>query len=95
MKASEVRDMNDDALFAKGAELREKLFRLRFKAALGNTDTVNDIRKSRKDLARIKTEVRTREIRNESAEGARTVGKAPRAKRRRQAEARHNAAARS
>ena len=95
MKAIEVRDMNDDALFAKGAELREKLFRLRFKAALGNTDTVNDIRKSRKDLARIKTEVRTREIRSESAEGAKTVGKAPRAKRRRQAAARQNAQARS
>ncbi len=95
MKASEVRDMNDDALFAKGAELREKLFRLRFKAALGNTDTVNDIRKSRKDLARIKTEVRTREIRNESAEGAKTAGKTSRARRRRQTAARHNAQARS
>ena len=95
MKANEVKEMNDDALFAKGAELREKLFRLRFKAALGNTDTVNDIRKSRKDLARIKTEVRSREIRIESAEGARIAGKAPRAKRSRQTAARHNAQARS
>ena len=95
MKASEVRDMNDDALFSKGAELREKLFRLRFKQALGNTDTVNDIRKSRKDLARIKTEVRTRELRLEAAEGKKAAGKGSRAKRRRQTEARHNAQARS
>ncbi|MGB5035417.1 MAG: 50S ribosomal protein L29, partial [Blastocatellia bacterium] len=72
MKANEVLEMTDDALFAKGAELREKLFRLRFKSALGNTDTVNDIRKSRKDLARIKTEVRSREIRSEAADGAKT-----------------------
>ncbi len=95
MKANEVREMTDDALYAKGAELREKLFRLRFKSALGNTDTVNDIRKSRKDLARIKTEVRSREVRSEAVDGARTAGKAPRAKRRRQAAARQNAQARS
>lgn len=95
MKANEVREMNDDALFEKGAELREKLFRLRFKAALGNTDTVNDIRKSRKDLARIKTEVRTREIRVEKSEGAKSEGNLSRAKRRRRTEARHNAQARS
>ncbi|MCC6743913.1 MAG: 50S ribosomal protein L29 [Acidobacteria bacterium] len=95
MKPNEVRGLNDDALFARGAELREKLFRLRFKAALGNTDTVNDIRQSRKDLARIKTEVRTRELRNEAAEGGKVTGKMSRAKRRRRAEARHNAQARS
>lgn len=95
MKANEVREMNDDALFERGAELREKLFRLRFKAALGNTDTVNDIRKSRKDLARIKTEVRTRELRSAAAEGAPAPSNLSRAKRRRRTEARHNAQARS
>ena len=87
--------MTDDALFEKGAELREKLFRLRFKQALGNTDTVTEIRKSRKDLARIKTEVRSREIRTEAAAGPRPSSSTPRAKRRRQTVARHNAQARS
>lgn len=62
MKASEIREMADDALFAKGAEIRETLFRLRFKQALGNTDTVRQLQTSRKDLARIKTEVRSREV---------------------------------
>ncbi len=62
MKASEIREMADDALFAKGAEIRETLFRLRFKQALGNTDTVRQLQTARKDLARIKTELRSREV---------------------------------
>jgi large subunit ribosomal protein L29 len=62
MKANEIREMGDDALFAKGAEIREALFRLRFKQALGNTDTVRQLQTARKDLARIKTEVRAREV---------------------------------
>jgi large subunit ribosomal protein L29 len=54
MKPNEIRDMNDDALVAKGLELREQLFRLRFKHALGNTDVVKSIKDARKDFARVK-----------------------------------------
>jgi len=62
MKISEIRELSDDALFTKGAELREALFRLRFKQALGNTDVVRQLQTSRKDLAKIKTELRSREV---------------------------------
>ena len=69
MKAQLVRDMSDDALFEKAAQLRESIFRLRFKLSLGNQDTVKQMRVDRKDLARVKTELRTRELTHASEAG--------------------------
>ncbi len=71
MKAKEIRELSDDALFQRGTEIREQLFRLRFKQQLGNTEVVHQIQVSRKDLARIKTEVRTRELAAAETEGNR------------------------
>jgi large subunit ribosomal protein L29 len=62
MKAEDLRDLSDDDLGAKVNELKESLFRMRFKLALGNTDVVNQLRESRKDLARVKTLLRQRVI---------------------------------
>ena len=71
MKAQEIRDLSDDGLFQKAAQLRESLFRLRFQLALGHQEYVKQIRQDRKDLARIKTELRTRELKDGGAVGAR------------------------
>lgn len=60
MKAEDFRELSDDDLGAKVNELKESLFRMRFKLALGNTDVVNQLRESRKDLARVKTLLRQR-----------------------------------
>jgi len=49
------RDMGDDELRAEAARLRESLFRLNFKLALGEVDAVKRIRQERKALARIQT----------------------------------------
>ena len=62
MKAEELRDLADDDLLAKVNELKESLFRMRFKLSLGNTDVVKQLRVSRKDLARVKTLLRQREL---------------------------------
>jgi large subunit ribosomal protein L29 len=62
MKAEDLRDLSDDDLGARVTELKESLFRMRFKLALGNTDVVNQLRESRKDLARVKTLLRQRVI---------------------------------
>ncbi|PYP86930.1 MAG: 50S ribosomal protein L29 [Blastocatellia bacterium AA13] len=62
MKAEELLDMSDDQLRAKIEELKESLFRMRFKLSLGNTDVVKEVRIQRKDLARVKTALRQREI---------------------------------
>ena len=49
------RDMGDDELRAEVARLRESLFRLNFKLALGEVDAIKRIRQERKALARIQT----------------------------------------
>jgi large subunit ribosomal protein L29 len=49
------RDLGDDELRAEAARLRESLFRLNFKLALGEVDAIKRIRQERKALARIQT----------------------------------------
>jgi len=54
------RDMPEDELRAEAARLRESLFRLKFKLALGEVDAVKRIRQEKKSLARIETLARQR-----------------------------------
>jgi large subunit ribosomal protein L29 len=61
MKAEEIRELNDDQLGEKINELKESLFRLRFKLSLGNTDVVKELRQQRRDLARVKTVISQRQ----------------------------------
>ncbi len=60
MKSEGLRDLSDDDLRARVNELKESLFRMRFKLSLGNTDVVKQLRVSRKDLARVNTLLRER-----------------------------------
>ena len=62
MKAEELLDMSEDQLRAKVDELKESLFRMRFRLSLGNTDVVKEVRIQRKDLARVKTVLRQKQI---------------------------------
>jgi large subunit ribosomal protein L29 len=62
MKADEIRDLNDDDLRARVAQLKEDIFRMRFKLSLGNTDVVKSLRETRKDLARVLTLIRERDL---------------------------------
>ena len=55
-------DMPEDELRAETARLKESLFRLNFKLALGEVDAVKRIRQEKKSLARIQTVVRQREM---------------------------------
>ena len=52
--------MPEDELHAEAARLRESLFRLNFKLALGEVDAVKRIRQEKKSLARIETLSRER-----------------------------------
>jgi large subunit ribosomal protein L29 len=49
------RDLSKDELKAEAVRLKESLFRLNFKLALGEVDAVKRIRQEKKSLARIKT----------------------------------------
>ena len=49
------REMGEEELRAEAARLRESLFRLNFKLALGEVDAVKRIRQEKKSLARLET----------------------------------------
>ena len=54
-------DLSDEELKAEAARLKESLFRLKFKLALGEVDAVKRIRQEKKSLARIQTISRQRQ----------------------------------
>jgi len=53
--------MDTDELREQGDSLKESLFRLKFKKSLGVGDSVNDIRREKKTLARVNTLIMQRE----------------------------------
>jgi large subunit ribosomal protein L29 len=59
-EVDKLRELGDDELQAEAARLRESLFRLNFKLALGEVDAVKRIRQEKKSLARIQTIARQR-----------------------------------
>lgn len=62
MKATEIRDLQDSELAEKIKESRAELFNLRFQLATGQLDNPQRINAVKKDIARLHTELRTREI---------------------------------
>jgi large subunit ribosomal protein L29 len=62
MKAEELRALSDEDLREKVGEIKESIFRMRFKLALGNIDVIRSLREQRKDLARVNTLLREREM---------------------------------
>ncbi|MCX8084342.1 MAG: 50S ribosomal protein L29 [Calditerrivibrio sp.] len=61
MKAAELRNMSRSELQKKEMELREELFRLRFKLSTADLEDTSKIGKVRKDIARIKTILKEKE----------------------------------
>jgi large subunit ribosomal protein L29 len=62
VKASELREFTDDELGQKGRELEEELFNLRFQLATGQIENVGRITAVRRDIARVKTVQRARQL---------------------------------
>lgn len=62
MKASEVRELTSEDLKAKLAENRTELFNLRFQMATSQLDNTARAKLVKKDIARILTEMRAREL---------------------------------
>ena len=61
-----LHDMTEDDLRTEAGRLKESLFRLNFKLALGEVDAVKRIREEKKSLARIETIARQRPARADS-----------------------------
>lgn len=62
MKADEIRDLSPEELDQKLAELKEELFNLRFQAATSQLDNPMRMNAVKKDIARVKTVMREREL---------------------------------
>ena len=62
MNATELREMGDEQLRLTLKETAENLFRLRMQAQTERLDAPSELRKSRKQIARIKTIQRERQV---------------------------------
>jgi large subunit ribosomal protein L29 len=63
MKATEIRDLADTDLEQKLKDTRAELFNLRFQLATGQLDNTGRIAIVKRDIARLHTELRARELR--------------------------------
>jgi large subunit ribosomal protein L29 len=62
MRAKEMRDMPDDELAEQIAKVRKDLLGLRFANATGELENTAGMRSTRRDLARVLTVAREREL---------------------------------
>lgn len=62
MKVKEIRNMSSEELIKKADDLKGELFNLRFRLATGQLDNPQSIKMVKKDIARIKTIIRERQL---------------------------------
>ena len=60
--ATQLRNLDDDSLVERLKECKEELFNLRFQGATGQLENHGRLRAVRKDIARIYTILREREL---------------------------------
>ncbi len=65
MKASELKELTVEELQTKLTELKEELFNLRFQLAVNQLENSNRIGAVKKDIARVSTVLRQRELAGE------------------------------
>ena len=66
MKASELRELTVEELRAKLTELKTELFNLRFQLAVNQLENSSRIGAVKKDIARVSTILRQRELSGEA-----------------------------
>jgi large subunit ribosomal protein L29 len=62
MKPEKVRNLTDEELSHQERELNDQLFKLKFQLNMGQTESLKKIRGLRKDIARVKTIARERDM---------------------------------
>ena len=62
LRSDEIREMSDADIHARVAELEEERFRLRFRAATEPLENPLRLRTIRRDIARLKTILRERQL---------------------------------
>ncbi len=71
MRADEIRELSDEEIRSRIAELEEERFRLKFRSATEALEDPLRFRLIRKDIARLKTVLRERQLEAARAETAR------------------------
>ena len=66
MKPNKIREMSNVELESELANLKAQLFKLRFQSATNQLDNPLQIKSVRKDIARVKTILRERELKEEN-----------------------------
>ena len=61
-RGEKLRELDTPELEAQQQELSEQIFRLRFQLTTGQAEALNRLRTARKQLARVKTMLREREL---------------------------------
>ncbi len=64
MKASEIREMTETELITKLKDLKQELFNLRFQLAINQLENPKRIMAVKKDIARVNTIKRQKELQN-------------------------------
>jgi len=62
MESEKIRNLTDDELRHQEHELSDQLFKLKFQLKMGQTESLKKIRGLRRDIARVKTITRQREL---------------------------------
>jgi large subunit ribosomal protein L29 len=62
MKSEKIRNLTDEELSHQERDLNDQLFKLKFQLNMGQTESLKKIRGMRRDIARVKTISREREL---------------------------------
>ena len=62
MKVSEIRELSVDELHTREKDLDDQIFRLRIQKSMGQLEAPAKVRDLRKDLAKIKTILREKQV---------------------------------
>jgi large subunit ribosomal protein L29 len=65
-RIEKLRDLDISELENRERDLSEQVFRLRFQLTTGQAEAITRLRSARKDLARVKTLLRQRQLRTHS-----------------------------
>jgi len=68
VKAEELRQLSTEELLQKKGDLARELFNLRFQLATGQLSTHTSLKKTKRDIARVKTVLRELYARGEAEE---------------------------
>jgi large subunit ribosomal protein L29 len=69
LKAKQVRDLSDEDLAVRFRDTRKELFNLRFQHATGQLDNPHKLNVTRREIARLLTTIRQRELDRTAAGG--------------------------